>query len=341
MTNKHHTLSDQPGRDSQAAFRRADTSTPRAEGHHQSRHAARREDKENSGSSPLFPVWAPPLVMLAVIITGLVLSHGSGGIASAFFWLFALATLVCAVLVEARGLFLTIAPVPLYFVGGVGLIGWFSAAAGQAAGNKKTRLITAVYPAVEHFLWVLIPLALAIVVGVFRWWKYRDDLSRRQAREQLARHRRHVAERHNRESYYRAMARRQRPVANQEYHSRSVFAEDPSASDAAPQRTAGNTNLPSTEAPNSLSGYRSGSGETSRSGFAQDPQPGTINSERRNHTSEPVDAAEEGAVRYRRRSLDELREASAQRRRMPLPERRVAPRAYLDELSPRRSDTRD
>lgn len=190
-----------------------------------------------------FPVWAPLLVMIAVTLTGLVLAMNDNVVSTSYFVLFAIAAIGCTLLVEARGLFLTVAALPLYFLIGTGFIGWFAAGA-TGANSRKTKLITSVYPALDHFLWLLIPLVVSIVIAVLRWWFYREELARKQARAELARKRRADKERRNRESYTRVQSR-----------------------------------------------YESGLGRV--------------------------------------RSVEELR-ASAQKRRMPLPERRQSPSRYLD-----------
>ena len=63
----------------------------------------------------LIPVWAPLLVMLAVILTGVVL----GGIGTSYALLFLISAVVCTALVELRGLFLTVVLLPFFWFFGV------------------------------------------------------------------------------------------------------------------------------------------------------------------------------------------------------------------------------
>lgn len=193
--------------------------------------------------SHFFPVWAPLLVMIAVTLTGLVLALNNHAVSQSYFVLFAIAAVGCTLFVEPRGLFFTVTALPLYFLVGTAFIGWFATGA-TGANSRKTKLITSIYPTLEHFLWLVIPLVLAIIIASLRWWYYREELARRQARAELARRRRADAERRNRESYTKVQSR-----------------------------------------------YESGLGRV--------------------------------------RSVEELR-ASAQKRRMPLPERRQSPSRYLD-----------
>ncbi|WP_259342826.1 DUF6542 domain-containing protein [Corynebacterium falsenii] len=246
----------------------------RREGAHErrkhARPAARSSAARPSGRSAdrrsLFPVWAPLLVMIAVTITGLVLGMSENTVPETFFVLFAIAAIVCTILVEARGLFITVASLPLYFLLGTLFVGWFSAGS-TGANSKKTKLITSIYPTVDHFMWLLIPFFIAVGIGIFRWWNYREKLGREQAKEALARRRRADADRKNRESYSRV-------------HNRAVTGERGTS--------------------------------TSRSEWTP---------------REQAQARAENPI-SRTRTVDELR-ASAQRRRMPLPERRSAPRNYI------------
>ncbi|OLT55071.1 hypothetical protein BJF89_01890 [Corynebacterium sp. CNJ-954] len=110
----------------------------------------------------LIPVWAPLLVMAAVILTGIVL----GGVGTAYIVLFAVSAVVCTALVELRGLFLTVVLLPVYWffgITGAGLAGGTS-----AASNLKTTLITAAYPAIEKFLWLAATFVICVIIAVVR-----------------------------------------------------------------------------------------------------------------------------------------------------------------------------
>ena len=96
---------------------------------------------------------------------------------------------------------------PIYYVLGTFIVGWFAASGTGSVTGRKARLLTAAYPTVEHFLWLLIPFIIAVGIALFRWWVYREELARRAAREAFARRRRVNSERNNRESYTRARTR--------------------------------------------------------------------------------------------------------------------------------------
>ena len=163
--------------------------------------------KSSPNQTSRFPVWAPPLVMAAVILTGLVLALSSHAIPTSYFVLFAVATIASAFFVDPRGLFLTVAAIPVYYVVGTFIVGWFATSGSGAAPGRKARILTAAYPTVEHFLWLLVSFLIALAIAMFRWWFYREELARRAAREAFARRRRVASERTNRESYTRARTR--------------------------------------------------------------------------------------------------------------------------------------
>lgn len=159
-----------------------------------------------SSDRPLFPVWAPPLVMVAVTITGLILAAESGTAPMAYFILFAVACVVCTILVEPRGLFLTVVAQPLYFLIGALAIGWLTAQK-TAGNNTKTKIVTAVYPTIEHFLWLLLPFLISVFIAVVRWRRHRRLLDRRQQADVSARRKRRTSDDSNRAAYSRTRRR--------------------------------------------------------------------------------------------------------------------------------------
>lgn len=152
-----------------------------------------------------FPVWAPLLMMAAVILTGAVLGREEQVVPHTHFILFAIAAIVMTILVEVRGLFLTVFSIPIYFVVGTIFIGW-TAIPKEGMAGKKALLLSCVYPAITHFLWLLFPLIAAGIIALVRWWLFQEYLSRRAAYQAHLRRRSMAAERHNRQTYTRARA---------------------------------------------------------------------------------------------------------------------------------------
>lgn len=126
------------------------------------------------------PTWAPVLIMLAVFFTGLVL----GDTGTPYAVLFAVACLVCTALVELRGMFLTVALIPVYWFVGIGIIGMINS---DSSGSRKTQVITAAYPAIQNYLWLLAAFAVCLAVALAR---YRLDAAARERTRRAARARR-------------------------------------------------------------------------------------------------------------------------------------------------------
>lgn len=129
------------------------------------------------------PPWAPLLVAVAVVFTGVVL----GEISAVYLVLFFLSSIVCTALVELRGLFLTVVTVPFAWFGGITVIGYFADRASFSDGNRKTALLTAVFPAVENYLWLLVTFLVSLLIALIR---QRLDAAARERALRLARQRR-------------------------------------------------------------------------------------------------------------------------------------------------------
>ena len=129
------------------------------------------------------PPWAPLLVAVAVAFTGVVL----GEVSTVYLVLFLLSSIVCTALVELRGLFLTVVTVPFAWFGGITVIGYFADRASFSDGNRKTALLTAVFPAVENYLWLLVSFVVSLLIALVR---QRLDAAARERALRLARQRR-------------------------------------------------------------------------------------------------------------------------------------------------------
>ena len=125
--------------------------------------------------------------MLAVILTGVVL----GSIGTSYALLFVISSVVCTALVELRGLFLTVAPLPFFWFFGVTGIGVVSNWDAFASGSKRTALLNAAFPSLTYFLWLVAAMVICIIVAVARYQldaaaQSRQDRQRRAHRSKLA-----------------------------------------------------------------------------------------------------------------------------------------------------------
>ena len=297
-----------------------------------------------------FPVWAPALVMLAIVFTGLVLANGDTTIPTLFFGLFAVGMIASTIFVEPRGLFITVASFPLFYLFGSLLIGWYSSGRATIA-SRKTKVITSIYPAIEHYLWLLIPFLVAAGIAVFRWWNFRESFNRKAAKLEMQRRRRSESDRSNIETYGRAQERS---------HARSHARRSARSVDDAPsyeprersERTAQRERVARTEKRersehSERTQQRQRSNESRRvnripRGGDAVPAPYQKSADRdfnRNldRDEEFLRLGEDTSANNPRtsakrvtRSSEELRE-NAQRRRVPFPERRMSPKRYLDD----------
>ena len=293
-----------------------------------------------------FPVWAPALVMLAIVFTGLVLANGDRTIPTLFFGLFAVGMIASTIFVEPRGLFITVASFPLFYLFGSLLIGWFSSGKATIA-SRKTKIITSIYPAIEHYLWLLIPFLIAVGIAVFRWWSFRESLTRKAAKLEMQRRRRSESDRSNIEAYGRAQER-----SHARSHARrSARSVDDAPSSEPRERSERTTQRERVERAEKRerSEYmpRRSSSESRRvnripRGGDSIPAPYQESSDRvfdrnRDRDEEFLRLGESSSADRSRtsskritRSSEELRE-NAQRRRVPFPERRMSPKRYLDD----------
>lgn|GEM_PF-991750 len=289
-----------------------------------------------------FPVWAPALVMLAIVFTGLVLANGDTTIPTLFFGLFAVGMIASTIFVEPRGLFITVASFPLFYLFGSLLIGWFSSGRATIA-SRKTKVITSIYPAIEHYLWLLIPFLVALGIAIFRWWNFRESLTRKAAKLEMQRRRRSESDRSNIETYGRAQERS---------HARSHARRSTRSSDDAPsyeprkrsERTAQRERAERIE-----KRERSEHSERTKQRIGRIPRGGDAVpapyqksadrdfNENLDRDEEFLRLGEDTSANHPRtsakrvtRSSEELRE-NAQRRRVPFPERRMSPKRYLDD----------
>ncbi|CAM2915728.1 DUF6542 domain-containing protein [Corynebacterium jeikeium] len=272
-----------------------------------------------------FPVWAPVLVMLAIVFTGLVLANGDTTIPTLFFGLFAVGMIASTIFVEPRGLFITVASFPLFYLFGSLLIGWFSSGRATIA-SRKTKVITSIYPAIEHYLWLLIPFLVAVGIAVFRWWNFRESLTRKAAKLEMQRRRRSESDRSNIETYGRAQER-----SHARSHARRSARSFNDAPSYEPRKRSERTAQRGTRIPRGGDSVPAPYQERAARSLDRDSDRSIDRDEeflRLGETSS-ADNSRTSAKRVTR-SSEELRE-NAQRRRIPFPERRMSPKRYLDD----------
>lgn len=109
-------------------------------------------------------------INFAALFTGALIAVWAGGIGTAFPVLFAAAVIITTLLVQHRGIFLTVATAPLLFLGAVVtiglLLGW-DQLAGAGASSRAAQLMV-LYPLIEFFPWLLGVTLVAALIGFGR-----------------------------------------------------------------------------------------------------------------------------------------------------------------------------
>ncbi|AWB83743.1 DUF6542 domain-containing protein [Corynebacterium liangguodongii] len=104
----------------------------------------------------------------AALFTGALLSVHAGQISWPFLALFTIAALSCATLVNPRGLFLTVAFIPLLFVVAALATGWGIAASTSAALSRADALVIA-YPVLQLFPVLAAATLGALIIAAVRY----------------------------------------------------------------------------------------------------------------------------------------------------------------------------
>lgn len=140
-------------------------------------------------------------LLAAILLTGALISILMGTIGWAYLAFLVIGSLLVALLVEERGLFLTVAAIPTLYGITVVLAGFFITKANLPEGASpfsKTAIVTAAFPLVQNFLWLLIAVVGAGVIGWLRWVRYRRTARRTAEMETASRRTEAEQDRRNR-----------------------------------------------------------------------------------------------------------------------------------------------
>ena len=205
------------------------------------------------------------------------------------------------------------------------MIGWFSSGRATIA-SRKTKVITSIYPAIEHYLWLLIPFLIAVGIAIFRWWNFRESLARKAAKLEMQRRRRSESDRSNIETYGRAQER-----SHARSHARRSARSFNDAPSYEPRKRSERTAQRGTRIPRGGDSVPAPYQERAARSLDRDSDRSIDRDEEFLGLGE-TSSADNSRTSAKRvtRSSEELRE-NAQRRRIPFPERRMSPKRYLDD----------
>ncbi len=121
-------------------------------------------------------MWAPPLLLIASGILGLLFSIPTGSVGTPYLIAFFTAAVVGTLFVVARGLTVTVAQIPLLFTIITPLVAWYTgsfadmAVGGVSASTPfKTRVITAAYPVIQFFPWMVLITLTTLAIAIWRY----------------------------------------------------------------------------------------------------------------------------------------------------------------------------
>lgn len=142
------------------------------------RSASTRANTNRRSRSFRLPIWVPPLLLVISGIVGLLFAIPAGSIGLPYLIAFAVAAIGGTMVVVPRGLTITVAQQPVLFTIITPLVSWFTAEfAHQSVGGatattpSTTRLITAAYPVVQYFPWMIMIPLICTAIAI---WRYLD-----------------------------------------------------------------------------------------------------------------------------------------------------------------------
>lgn len=114
------------------------------------------------------PLWAVPLLLIATLLTGAVISMSGGTLGWIYLVCFGLISLCIALFVEPRGIFLAVAQIPLVFSVVTPFAGWLVAQTHSDNNFSATVLIGSAYPLFQQFPYLLVITLGAAAIGYLR-----------------------------------------------------------------------------------------------------------------------------------------------------------------------------
>lgn len=155
------------------------------------------------------PTWSGIAIVLAALLTGMLISIMNLDMGVPYLACFVVAGLAVALFTELRGLFLTVAMLPISFAAVTILTSFIITRMMAADGTpmfNKTTIVTAVYPLAQYFLVLAAVTAGAIIIAVLRLKSHQRNSTKRAEEHTAQRRQEAEADRRNRETVTRARA---------------------------------------------------------------------------------------------------------------------------------------
>lgn len=149
-----------------------------------------RAARETSAAAHELPLAKGLLGLVATFVVAALITIAVGSIGWPFFIIFGAGALAVTYFARLRSLYLLVVSIPVVFTVAIVLTSWaltIQAAPKGASPFSTTSLLSAAFPFIERFPWLLIVFLLCATLAVVRLWRHKNVARTRDAKAQVAR----------------------------------------------------------------------------------------------------------------------------------------------------------
>ena len=149
-----------------------------------------RAARETSAAAHELPLAKGLLGLVATFVVAALITIAVGSIGWPFFIIFGAGALAVTYFARLRSLYLLVVSIPVVFTVAIVLTSWaltIQAAPKGASPFSTTSLLSAAFPFIERFPWLLIIFLLCATLAVVRLWRHKNVARTRDAKAQVAR----------------------------------------------------------------------------------------------------------------------------------------------------------
>lgn len=149
-----------------------------------------RAARETSAAAHELPLAKGLLGLVATFVVAALITIAVGSIGWPFFIISAAGALAVTYFARLRSLYLLVVSIPVVFTVAIVLTSWaltIQAAPKGASPFSTTSLLSAAFPFIERFPWLLIVFLLCATLAVVRLWRHKNVARTRDAKAQVAR----------------------------------------------------------------------------------------------------------------------------------------------------------
>ena len=149
-----------------------------------------RAARETSAAAHELPLAKGLLGLVATFVVAALITIAVGSIGWPFFIIFGAGALAVTYFARLRSLYLLVVSIPILFTVAIVLTSWvlaIQAAPKGASPFSTTSLLSAAFPFIQRFPWLLIVFLLCAALAVVRLWRHKNLARTRDAKAQVAR----------------------------------------------------------------------------------------------------------------------------------------------------------